>query len=137
MTIFYLAYALMALIGYGYTDQVIAFNSPTRERKIISFIWSLGNLILRSYIITVLWQWFVSSNFPQIPIINIYTAMGFNYLSSLFILAKPMSVTDFKVESIKDLTEDKAMIYNDVFYTIKYLYVWGISAIIHYLSLYL
>ena len=104
---------------------------------IISFIWSLGNLILRSYIITVLWQWFVSSNFPQIPIINIYTAMGFNYLSSLFILAKPMSVTDFKVESIKDLTEDKAMIYNDVFYTIKYLYVWGISAIIHYLSLYL
>lgn len=41
MTIFYLVYALMALIGYGYTDQVIAFNSPTRERitKLLISLW--------------------------------------------------------------------------------------------------
>jgi hypothetical protein len=40
MTIFYLVYALMALIGYGYTGQVIAFNSPT-EVPAVRFLISL------------------------------------------------------------------------------------------------
>jgi hypothetical protein len=102
---------------------------------IISFIWAYGNLILRSYIITILWQWFVSSNFPQIPTINIFTAMGLCYLSSLLVLSKPMSVTDFKIKEVKDLAEDQASIYNNLFYTFLWLYTWAISAIIHYLSL--
>lgn len=45
---------------------------------------AVGNAILRGYVLTVLWAWFVVSQFPSLPHLGIVAAMGLVITVGLF-----------------------------------------------------
>lgn len=66
----------------------IAEHGEPRKRKVsdsqeasfgcLTFVWSLGNLFLAAWVLSVFWTWFVSSVFPQLPeSITIWQSLGF------------------------------------------------------------
>lgn len=102
---------------------------------LLSFVWTIFNIVFRGYLISVFWAWFVMTQFTNLPHLSVIAAIGLSLFIGL--VAPKKSLTAKDIDDIRDSKESDLHKYmnliNNVIYTFAYLITWAYGAIVYYL----
>jgi len=99
--------------------------------SLLNFGAAIISMLLRGYVLVMMWGWFVLTQFPQAPHIGIAGALGLSTLAGLFRLGS-LSRTEFSAVKKNDKAEELAyMLAVTGGSFIATLLCWGIGWVIH------
>jgi hypothetical protein len=98
---------------------------------LITFIISLGNMVLRGYILAMMWGWFVVTQFPGVSQLGVLSAIGLSLVVGLFNMH---SLTFCDSSAIKDASRGELRYYqlhNAASVLVATLATWLAAWLIH------
>lgn len=76
--------------------------------SMLTSVLQIALAILRGYVLTVLWTWFMLTQFPQVPHISIVGAMGLSILGHLFVMR---DVGPAELQTYRDMDKEELAVF--------------------------
>jgi len=100
---------------------------------LVLFVWSILNTVIRGYVLTTFWTWFVLTLFPQAPQLAILPAIGLVYLVGLLAPVKLATTEDLRRSREESDSEKKLLgVINSAGYTLAMALTWASGWVIHH-----
>jgi len=101
--------------------------------SLVTFVWSILNTVLRGFLVKTFWVWFVLSQFPSLPHINIYAAIGFSLVVGALAPLRSPSATDIVNFGDQDKEERKLVgLFTQLGFTLGFFLSWGMGWVVHH-----
>lgn len=100
---------------------------------LVTFVWGILNLVLRGFLVKTFWAWFVLTQFPSLPKLEVLPAIGLVYFVSVMVPWKQVTMKDWEELRARS-DEDKKLvnIINAGAQTLGTLLALGAGWIVHH-----
>lgn len=100
---------------------------------LVTFVWGIFNAVFRGYLIKTFWTWFVVSQFPHLPLIEILPAIGLSYFVSIVSPWKALTIHEFEeLKAQEKIDKTSLNLINAGSFTVALLLSWGMGWVVHH-----